>query len=235
MLDINQLRFAYSVEDKPMEFSLRVNAGEVLSVIGPSGAGKTTLINLIAGFLAPQSGEITVHGQSINTMTVAQRPVSIVFQQFNLFPHLDVVSNVALGLRPSLKLSDPDRQRIAKVLESMDLKGLDNRLPSELSGGQQQRVALARAIIRDRPVLLLDEAFTALGPSLRGDLLALVRQLVADYRMMAISIGHQPTDAGLISEQVAFIDQGQVVEQGPVDQLLNNSINPVIKDYLGTT
>ena len=121
------------------------------------------------------------------------------------------------------------------MLEHVGLQGLEHRLPAQLSGGQQQRVALARAMVRDRRVLLLDEAFTALGPSLRVELLQLVRQLVAEHGMMAISIGHQPSDAGYISERLAFIDAGKVVELGSVDALLKDTTNPVIRQYLGDT
>ena len=106
MLDIRQLQFAMQAQTMVMDFTLTVNPGEVLSIVGPSGAGKTTLVNLIAGFLPPASGDIIVDGGSINGLAVAERPVSIVFQQFNLFPHLDVFANVALGLRSSLKLTD---------------------------------------------------------------------------------------------------------------------------------
>lgn len=235
MLEIHQLQFSFAPDAELMEFNMQVNAGEVLSIVGPSGAGKTTLINLIAGFLPAMSGDVVVDGQSLNHLPIAERPVSIVFQQFNLFPHLDVFSNVALGLRPSLKLSDAERQRIADVLESVGLAGFHKRYPSQLSGGQQQRVALARAMLRDRRVLLLDEAFTALGPSLRVELLQLVRQLVAEHKMMAICIGHQPTDAGFISDRLAFIDGGRVIDQGPVDELLGNPTNPLIRQYLGTS
>lgn len=233
MLEIQQLQFSYAGDNAPMEFSLSVNPGEVLSIVGPSGAGKSTLINLIAGFLPALAGDIRIDGKSIVGDAVSERPVSIVFQQFNLFPHLDVFSNVALGLSPSLQLSTRESQRITDVLEVLGLTGLQSRNPAQLSGGQQQRVALARAMVRDRQVLLLDEAFTALGPSLRKDLLQLVRELVREHQMMAISISHQPADATHISDRVAFIDQGHVLEQGPADELLNNPRDAVIREYLG--
>ena len=233
MLEISQLAFSYADDTELMEFSLAANPGEVLSIIGPSGAGKTTLINLIAGFLPPQSGDIVVDGESLITMPVAERPVSMVFQQFNLFPHLDVFSNVALGLRASLKLSGQERDRIGGVLETLGLSALEKRLPPQLSGGQQQRVALARAMVRDRRVLLLDEAFTALGPALRLELLQLVRQLVNEHQMMAIAIGHQPADVPYISDKLAFIDRGHVIKQGAVGDILDNPQDPVISQYLG--
>ncbi len=234
MLEIEQLQFNYADDLSPMEFNLAVNPGEVISMIGPSGAGKTTLFNLIAGFLRPASGEIKIDGLSILSASVSARPVSLVFQQFNLFPHLDAFSNVALGLKPDLRLSAEQRLRVVDVMASLGLAGFEHRVPGQLSGGQQQRVALARAMVRNRRVLLLDEAFTALGPSMRSDLLKLVRQLVADHQMMAISISHQPSDAMLISDRLVFVDQGRVIKQGATREMLEDSGHQQIADYLGT-
>ena len=234
MLDIKQLRFSYVADEAPMEFSLSVSPGEVLSIVGPSGAGKSTLINLIAGFLKASAGDIQIDGNSIINDAISRRPVSIVFQQFNLFPHLDIFSNVALGLSPSLRLTEIERQRVSDVLSVLGLSGLEARKPAQLSGGQQQRVALARAMVRDRRVLLLDEAFTALGPSLRKELLQQVRLLVVEHQMMALSISHQPSDAFHISERLAFIDQGRIIEEGSVNDCLNNPRDPVIREYLGS-
>lgn len=234
VLEVKQLQFSYAVDVSPMEFNLSVNAGEVLSVVGPSGAGKSTLINLIAGFLQAASGDVCIDGRSIVNDEVSVRPVSIVFQQFNLFPHLDIFSNVALGLSPSLRLNKDQSHRISEIIETLGLSSLESRKPAQLSGGQQQRVALARAMVRDRPILLLDEAFTALGPSLRKDLLQQVRQLVVEHQMMAISISHQPLDATHVSDRIAFIDQGRVVEVGPVNECLNDPQDPVIREYLGS-
>ena len=129
MLDIQQLRFSYAGDEAPMEFSLSVNPGEVLSVVGPSGAGKSTLINLIAGFLKASAGDIQIDGNSIINDAVSRRPVSIVFQQFNLFPHLDIYSNVALGLSPSLRLSEIERQRVSDVLSVLGFPGFKSSEP----------------------------------------------------------------------------------------------------------
>ena len=173
MLRIKQLSFRYTdVEDAiPMCFDLDVNRGEILSLIGPSGSGKTTLLNLVAGFIPATDGSIEIAGKQIQHLSPAHRPLSIVFQSHNLFPHLDLYTNVALGVNPSLKLSTEQDQVIKDALDSLGLSGLENRKPGELSGGQRQRVALARALVRDRKILLLDDDpwFRAIAQGLRGD------------------------------------------------------------------
>src|SRR5690606_13523714 len=155
---------------------------------GPSGAGKSTLLYLVAGFLAPVSGRIVIDGADVTALPPESRPVTTVFQEHNLFPHLTVFDNVALGVSPALKLDATARRRVGEALERVHLAGLDHRRPGELSGGQRQRVTLARALVRQRPVLLLDEPFTALGPALRRELLELIGNLVRDERLAAILV-----------------------------------------------
>ena len=235
MLEIEQLAYQFVGEyPESMEFDLSVAAGEVLSLIGPSGSGKSTLLNLIAGFLKPESGHIRVNGQAIEHMPASRRPVTIVFQQHNLFPHLDLYTNVALGVNPSLKLSDEQDQVIKDALDSLGLNGLEKRKPGELSGGQRQRVALARVLVRDRKILLLDEAFAALGPSLREELILLVKSLVERNQMAALLVSHQPGDALIASDRTAFIHDGRVIALQPTRQLLEKSDLVEVRRYLGS-
>ena len=238
MLKISNLKFNYnkddSVEDIAMCFNLNVNRGEILSVIGPSGSGKTSLLNLIAGFIPASGGEISLDGESIHQLDPAMRPVSMVFQSHNLFPHLDVFTNVALGIDPSLKLTVDQKQSIETAFSKLGLSGLHKRKPGQLSGGQQQRVAIARALVRHRPVLLLDEAFAALGPALRVELIELVVQLVKENNIMAVMVSHQPSDALKASQRTAFIDNGEVIAIDTTKQLLNDGSRPEIINYLGS-
>lgn len=234
MLRVEQLEFAYPGAAAGMCFDLTVADGEVLSLIGPSGSGKSTLLSLIAGFLSATAGRVLLDDRPIQDLPVAQRPVSIVFQQHNLFPHLDLYTNVALGVEPSLRLQPVQDAAVRDALARLGLDGLQRRKPGELSGGQRQRVALARALVRQRKILLLDEAFAALGPAQRIELIELVRQLVQEQNMVALLVSHQPGDARIASARTAFICDGRVAELAPTMHLLDEAELPALRDYLGS-
>ena len=158
----------------------------------------------------------------------------MVFQDNNLFAHLDVFTNIALGVSASLNLSGGDKALIATSMEETGLSGLGLRLPRELSGGQRQRVAIARALVRDRPVLLLDEPFAALGPALRRDMLRLVSGIHKERGMTVILVSHDPADVKFAATHAAFLDAGRVMANRPVDALFSASDIPGLQGYLGT-
>ena len=240
MLEIEGLEFAYLSEPTSselalnMHFDLTVDDGEVLSLIGPSGSGKSTLLSLIAGFLPASAGRIRVDAEPIHSLEVAERPVSIVFQQHNLFPHLDLYTNVALGVDPSLRLTRTQIEAVREALARLGLESMQRRKPDELSGGQRQRVALARALVRRRKILLLDEAFAALGPAMRAELIELVKTLVREQDMAALLISHQPGDALIASARTAFICEGRVAALASTEQLLWQTEPLQLRDYLGS-
>ncbi|MSP84016.1 MAG: thiamine ABC transporter ATP-binding protein [Alphaproteobacteria bacterium] len=216
-----------------MTFTLRVPAGGITALIGPSGAGKTTLLNLIAGFERPVSGRVLIDGVDMAGRAPADRPVTMLFQEHNLFPHLTAADNVGLGIHPGLRLAAPERARVDEALDEIGLAGLGRRLPGQLSGGERQRVALARSLVRRRPILLLDEPFAALGPGLRRDMLALVDRLRRAQGLTVLMVSHDPGDARRIAERTAFVHSGHILAEGPTADVLGPGATPEVADYLG--
>lgn len=223
----------FRYEDMVMEFHMAIEAGTVLAVIGPSGAGKSTLLSLIAGFDRPERGVVRIGGVDVTAWPPADRPVSMLFQDNNLFSHLSAAANVGLGIRPDLKLAEADRARVSQALARVGLQGFERRLPSEMSGGERQRVALARCLVRDRPVLLLDEPFAALGPALRRDMIGLVRSLHQDMGLTILMVTHNPGDARLAASHTAIVHEGRILALRPTEELLGARDIPELKDYLG--
>lgn len=213
--------------------NLSVPKGSLTAVIGPSGAGKSTLLGCIAGFVPPSTGRILWQGQDIAPLPPGQRPLSILFQDQNLFPHLTVTQNLGLGLRPDLRLSPVDFIRIETALARVDLKNLGPRKPGSLSGGQQGRVALARALLRARPLMLLDEPFAALGPALKKEMLDLVRAIASENGTTVLMVSHDPEDALRIADLTILVADGQVAPPQPTRALFANPPT-ALAAYLGT-
>ena len=231
MLELEDVTFRY--EAMTMRFSLSVAAGEFLAIIGPSGAGKSTLLSLIAGFDRPLGGRILAAGRDITGLPPAERPLTMLFQDHNLFAHLDVNANVGLGIHPGLKLTAADRRRIAEALAQVGLAGMERRLPGQLSGGERQRAALARSLVRDRPLLLLDEPFAALGPALRREMLELVDRMRRERRMTVLMVTHQPEDARLAAGRTAWVEDGAIRRIGPTAALFADPGFAALRLYLG--
>jgi thiamine transport system ATP-binding protein len=231
MIRLESVRFRY--EDMEMRFDARFPAGSFTAVIGPSGAGKSTLLNLIAGFERPLSGRILIGGQDMTQTPPALRPVSMIFQDNNVFAHLSVRNNVAIGLSPGLKLDAGQSAQVDGVLAQTGIAGLAQRKPSEISGGERQRIAIARALLRDRPILLLDEPFAALGPALRDDMLNLLTTLQKDRRLTVLMVTHQPEDAKQGADFTAFVDHGEIIALRPTAELLASTDVPGLDAYLG--
>lgn len=178
------------------------------AIIGPSGGGKSTLLMAIAGFIEHR-GDILWQGESLKGLPPAARPISMLFQEHNLFSHLSITKNVGLGLRPDLKLSAAEMAKVDAALDRVGLAGKGAALPRALSGGQRQRAALARALLRQKPIWLLDEPFAALGPGLRLDMLALVEEIRAEQKALLLLVTHTPEDARHMAAEVMFLDAGQ--------------------------
>lgn len=207
MLHIDGVQFSYKGINAPrFEFNLTLNTGEIGVVEAASGMGKSTLLHLIAGFLPPRAGIITWHGQSLVDLPPAERPLSMIFQDSNLFEHLSCRENIGLGLDPSLRLTQAQWQMVDASLDRLGIADIALRRPLETSGGQQQRVTLARALCRaqgqQRQLLLFDEPFSALDPSTRQDCIASVREVMSTPGMTALMVSHDPADAAALKARV---------------------------------
>ncbi|OOF64564.1 thiamine ABC transporter ATP-binding protein [Rodentibacter sp. Ppn85] len=207
MIKLKQVKFNY--QSMPMMFDLHICKHEKIAIIGKSGAGKSTLLNLIAGFDYANEGEIWLNGENHTRTAPYERPVSMLFQENNLFTHLTVAENIALGLKPNLSLSKEEKIQIEQVASAVNLQDFLTRKSTALSGGQKQRVALARCLLRDKPVLLLDEPFSALDPQLRMEMLKLLDRLCDEKMLTLLLVTHQPKELEGYIDRIIHIHQGQ--------------------------
>ncbi|WP_234187538.1 thiamine ABC transporter ATP-binding protein [Shinella sp. NM-101] len=223
------VRFA----QKRLAFDCAIPAGAAVAVAGPSGAGKSTLFNVIAGFERPASGSVALFGKDMAGRDPAERPVSVVFQDNNLFAHLSAADNIGLGIDPGLRLDAAGREAIGAALARVGLAGYEKRLPGSLSGGERQRVALARALVRRRPILLLDEPFAALDPAMRADMARLIAELHAETKSTLLFITHQPEDISRLAERVLFLEAGSILLDVPAADFLARNDPPAVAKFLG--
>ena len=223
----------YRYEAMVMHYDVVVDAGSFVAVIGPSGAGKSTLLSLIAGFDRPERGRVVLDGQDVTDLAPADRPVTTLFQEHNLFPHLTAAQNVGLGIHPGLRLSAADRHRVDEAMGRVGLDGMGRRLPRELSGGERQRVALARSMARARPILLLDEPFAALGPAQRREMVGLVDRLRRDRGMTVIMVSHQLDEVRAVAERALFVQDGTIIADDSIESLIARPPVAAITDYFG--
>lgn len=229
MLSVRDLRITQG--DFVLSARFDVAKGQRVAVIGPSGAGKSTLVNAIGGYIE-SSGTIIVDGQDVSTAAPDKRGIAMLFQDGNLFPHLTLAQNVGLGLRPSLRLNDEEKEKVAQALERVGLAAFAARKPGDVSGGQQSRAALARVLVQGRPLLLLDEPFAALGPALRAEMLDLTSSVARDTGATVLMITHAPEDAQRAADQVIFVDAGRVEPPRPVSEIMDNPPE-ALRAYLG--
>ncbi len=216
-----------------IDLSAALPKGSKTLLVGASGAGKSTLLSLIAGFLTPQKGAVLWEGADITTLLPQKRPLTLHFQDHNLFPHLTVWNNVALGLKPSLKLNPDEKEKIQEILNKVGIYPLKERYPFELSGGERQRVALARSLLRQKPLLLLDEPLGPLGPGLRKEMLELLTRVCEEFQLTLLLTTHQPDEAADLADHMLFLEAGKILEEGHPRHLLKTPIHSSLKAYLG--
>ena len=216
------------------DVSLPVEAGELIALLGPSGCGKTTLLRIIGGFIVPTAGRVRVDGRSIDHLPASRRDIGVVFQNYALFPHMTVYENVAYGLRARHAPRERIRERVARMLATVQLEALAERMPRQLSGGQQQRVALARALAVEPRILLLDEPFGALDKNLRLDMQIEVKRLQRQFGITAILVTHDQEEAMSLADRIAVMHRGRVEQFASPVEVYDRPRTLFVNSFVGT-
>ena len=215
------------------KLNLDVEEGEFLTMLGPSGCGKTTTLRMIAGFEVPTSGQIFLEGEDVDDKKPNERNVNTVFQNYALFPHMNVFDNIAFGLVEKKVKKDEIRRRVEEMIKLVQLDGMEKRMPAQMSGGQKQRVAIARALVNRPKVLLLDEPLGALDLKLRkqmqGELKALQRQLGITF----IYVTHDQEEALTMSDRIAVMNRGRLEQVGTPEEVYNHPETKFVADFIG--
>jgi len=227
------LKLNFSLKESYLTISTNISLEpeKIYAVVGPSGAGKSTFLNLISGFASISSGSIIWNEQEISHLPPAKRSVSILFQDNNLFPHLSVWRNLALAVTHWPKISRDNEEKLKAVMSEVGILGLENRKPSQLSGGQQSRVALARVLLQKNKILLLDEPFSALGPSLKDQMLELIKKIAKNKKLLVLMVTHEPADAKKVASQTLVVKDKKVHPPLSTEKALD-PINGPLADYL---
>jgi putative spermidine/putrescine transport system ATP-binding protein len=213
--------------------TLDIGRGEFLTLLGPSGSGKTTFLMILAGFVQPTEGKLFSDGTDITDRPAEQRAAGMVFQGYALFPHMSVEQNVAFPLKVRKKSAADIKRRVGEMIERVGLVGHEKKLPSQLSGGQQQRVALARALVFEPGVLLLDEPFSALDKSLRGQMQAEMKRLHQETGTTFVFVTHDQSEALALSSRVAIFNHGKLLQVGAPDEVYDRPDNRFVAEFLG--
>lgn len=212
---------------------LSVDENEFVTLLGPSGCGKTTTLRIIAGFEKPDQGRVYFEGKDITDMPANQRPVNTVFQNYALFPHMNVFENIAFSLRVKNVKEDEIKKSVAKALKQVNLKGFENRRIDQLSGGQQQRIAMARAIVNEPRVLLLDEPLGALDLKLRQEMEYELVRLKKELGITFIYITHDQEEALTMSDKVVVMNEGYIQQEGTPQEIYDEPVNAFVADFIG--
>lgn len=212
---------------------LAIGSGQYFVLLGPSGGGKTTLLRLIGGFLKPTAGQILLHGQDVSDLPPNERPTSMVFQSYALFPHMNVARNVGYGLKLRRMAQAEIRDKVTSMLRLVGLEGLDERMPHELSGGQQQRVQLARSLVLDSDILLLDEPLAALDAKLRKDMCLELKHIQEQVGITFLHVTHNQEEAMTIADHIAIIADGNLVEEATPEEIYHSPQARFTAEFIG--
>lgn len=223
LLEIRNLTKSFDGQHAVDDVSLTIYKGEIFALLGASGCGKSTLLRMLAGFEQPTAGQIVLDGVDLSSVPPYQRPINMMFQSYALFPHMTVEQNIAFGLKQDKLPKAEITARVAEMLSLVHMQEFAKRKPHQLSGGQRQRVALARCLVREQPVLLLDEPFSALDPALRQEMLTLVAEVCREKQLTLLMVSHSVEDAARIASRSIVVADGRIAWQGKTDDLLSGN------------
>lgn len=234
MLEIRDLHKSYKDNEVLKGANITVNDGEMVALLGPSGSGKTTILRIIAGFIEANGGDVLIDGKSILGLDSYKRNIGVVFQNYALFPHMNVYKNVEFGLKMHKVPKQERKKRVEEALEVVDLKGYEDRLPSQMSGGQQQRVAIARVIAIQANVMLLDEPLSNLDAKLRRQVRVDIKELQRKLHITTIIVTHDQEEAMTLGDRIAILDEGVIQQIGTPMELYDHPVNTFVAGFLGT-
>ncbi len=232
-LSVQNFSKVFKTGDGVKELSIDVQKGELVTLLGPSGCGKTTLLRAIGGFLEPDTGDIQIEGRSVLHLPPEKRPTAMVFQSYNLWPHMTVFDNLAFGLKIRGRKKDEIREAVGKALQLVRLPGYEKKMPGQLSGGQQQRVAVARALLLEPAVLLLDEPFSALDAKLRLEMREELRDIQASTGLTMVFVTHDQEEALSISDRIVVMNAGRVEQIGSPQSIYDHPETLFVAGFIG--
>lgn len=230
MLELKNIKKSYDGVKVLKNIDLTISDGEIVSILGPSGCGKTTLLNLILGLTDADSGKIIFDGQDITNVPMEKRSFNIVFQDYALFPNLNVMQNITYGLKNTPNIST--QEEVNELIELLGLKPHLNKKIDQLSGGQKQRVALARTMVMKPKILLLDEPLSALDGVIKESIKEKIKQIARDYHLTTIIVTHDPEEALTLSDKVLIVNDGSISQYGAPEEIITTPQNAFIKEFI---
>lgn len=231
---IEDLSVIYDNGDGVKNINLTINQGEILTLLGPSGCGKTTILRTIGGFNKATNGEILIDNKKVTNLSPEHRPTGMVFQSYNLWPHMTVYENLSFGLKLRKISKDEIRKQITEVLSLVRMPGVEKKFPSQLSGGQQQRVAIARSLLLRPAVLLLDEPFSALDAKIRQEMRSEIKRIKQDLDLTIVFVTHDQEEAMSISDRIVVMDKGVIAQVGTPHDIYDNPASKYVASFIGT-